>query len=500
MKARKAEKRRKRQKEKLRAARRAEHERNRSNRERGDIRKYGRRITRRQFDAYCYTRLPHVRFTAEEVEWYSLFDNRLLAIVLRDVADDDFGFVILGRDSRKLFRCIEVGSDFRSRPSEARQALARHLADNYSGNALEVYPQGDEVEPTLNLFKPVIPESDQHAAYRILATERRYEAARNLITEIANSFVDNDGTYEREFQSANFQSRLWELYLHVYFHNAGLIRVNDRPSPDFELDFFSEKTFVEAVTVNPSMNADRPDLPPPSTNEEITYRLNDYMPIKFGSPLFSKLQKRYWELEHVASHPLILAVHDYHNENAMTWSRTALSEYLYGIRTRLVNGRPEVSRIEQHEWQGKVIPSGFFYQEGAENISAILFSNQATIPKFNRMGKIAGLGSQDVKMIRRGFLYNPEPGAVYPIPFAKDLDDDDYEESWSDGLIMFHNPRAGSPVNPDHFADISHILYSDDDGFVGIHQPYDVLGSITVVISPQEEGPSGDLQTMQKRN
>ena len=243
-----------------------------------------------------------------------------------------------------------------------------------------------------------------------------------------------------------------------------------------------EKVFIEAVTVNPSENINRPDLPPPQTYDEIEERLNDYMPIKFGSPLYSKLKKRYWEKEHVAGHPLVLAIHDYHNENAMTWSRTALSEYLYGMRNRIVDGKPNSHKIKTHRWNGKEIPSGFFYQEQAENISAVMFSNQATIPKFNRMGKIAGLGSANVKMIRNGFLYNPDPEATHPIPFSKDVDDQDYEESWSDGLIMYHNPNAIHPVDPDIFPDISHIFYSDEEGFYGYHQPYDVLGSITVVI------------------
>lgn len=452
-----------------------------------DIRRYGRALTRRQFDAYCFARMPVVRFTAEEVEWYSLFEHNLLAIVLRDVTDDDYGFVILGRDARRLFRCIDVGTKFFPSAGEARRSLARHLHTDYLGKVQAQYPQGDEIAPTMDLFRDLLPVEQQHRNYRVLATERRYEAARNLITEIANSFIDNDGHYEREFQSVNFQARLWELYLHIYFHNAGLLIENNHAAPDFELSHFGDKVFVEAVTVNPSESKERPDLPPPETQEEVEHRLNDFMPIKFGSSLYSKVQKQYWKIEHVKGSPLVIAVHDYHNDNAMTWSRTALSEYLYGIRTRIVNGKPVVTKIESHEWSGKRIMSGMFFQPGHENISAVLFSNQATIPKFNRMGKLAGLGSADVQMIRKGFLYNPDPDAIYPIPFAKDLDDPDYEESWSDGLIVFHNPNSVVPLDPKVFPDISHIFYSEKGGFTGYHQPYDVLGSMTIVVTTKED-------------
>ncbi|MEQ1621196.1 MAG: hypothetical protein ABL919_07290 [Methylococcales bacterium] len=483
----KQEKRKQKSKANAKAIKRAMHEKNRQRNIVENILRYGKKLTRRQFDAYCYCRMPLVRFTAEEVEWFSLFENKLLGIVIKDVTDDDYGFIVLGRDSRRLFRCIEVGSEFYKTPAEARKALARKIGDEYHGNAQSCYPQGDEIDAGFNLFSDVIPETEQHKGYKILKNEPRFEAARNIITEIANSFIDNDGHYEREFQSVNFQARLWEMYLHIYIHNAGLLIENIHPSPDFEAIYFGEKYFIEAVTVNPSSNPQRPDLPPPETHEEIEFRLNDFMPIKFGSPLYTKLCKRYWEKEHVAGHPLILAIHDYHNENAMTWSRTALSEYLYGIRTRIVNGKPSVEKIEKHVWEKKEIPSGFFYQKDAENISAVLFSNQATIPKFNRMGKIAGLGSEKVKMIRNGFLYNPDPNAIYPIPFSKDLDDPEYEESWSDGLIMFHNPNGKHPVNPEAFSDISHIFYSETEGFHGFHQPYDVLGSITLVITEMPE-------------
>ena len=479
----KIEKRNKKKKVALKNFRQRQHEANRVKNEAVNIKRYGRSLTRRQFDAYCYCRMPLVRYTTEEIEWYSLFKNNLLGIVVRDVTDKDYGFVILGRDTRKLFRAIETCNEFYSSPSLARKALAKKLSESYLGKVKAVYPQDDEVEPTLNLFDQIIPEDQQHHAYKVLANEPRYEAARNIVSEIANSFIDNDGHYEREFQSVNFQARLWELYLHIYFHNQGLLIENNHASPDFEVEFFGEKYFIEAVTVNPSNNPERLDLPPPKTDDEINERLNDFMPIKFGSSLYSKLCKKYWEKEHVNGNPIILAIHDYHNNNAMTWSRTALSEYLYGIRTRIVNGKAKVSKINVHKWEDKEIPSGFFYQNNAENISAILFSNQATIPKFNRMGKIGGLGSTNVKMIRNGFLYNPDPNAIYPIPFSKDLDDPDYEESWSDGLIMFHNPNAKYPVNPDTFNDISHIFYSEKDGFTGYHQPYDVLGSMTIVVT-----------------
>lgn len=445
----------------------------------------GHQITRRQFDAYFYSRMPLVRFQAIEVEWYSFLNNTLLGIVFQDVTDRDYGFAIMGRDTRNLFRWINGSKDFHATPAEARENLALLVNSIYAKDPLNIYPQGDEEDPTMDLFDAIIPEDKQHHGYKIIANEPRFEAGRNIINEIVNSFLDNDGHFVREFQSVNFNARLWEIYLHVYLHTQGLKIRNNHAAPDFEVDYFDEKYFIEAVTVNPSGNPDRPDLPPPEDHNDIIERLGDYMPIKFGSPLFSKLKHKYWEHEHVKEHSLIFAIHDYHNDNSMTWSRNALSEYLYGVKASIVDGQPSLEKIEFHEWEGKKIESGFFNQKDAENISAVLFSNQATIPKFNRMGKIAGLGSGDVTMLRNGFLYNPE--GLNPIGFSKNVDDPDYEESWSDGLVMFHNPNARKKVNPVAFSDISHVFYSEDNGFTGYHQPYDVLNSMTVVITTKPD-------------
>jgi DNA-binding transcriptional MerR regulator len=98
------------------------------------------------------------------------------------------------------------------------------------------------------------------------------------------------------------------------------------PAPDFHCVGLRADFFVEATTVNPSAQA-----PIISETNRKSY-FSHYVPIKYGSALFSKLQKRYWELPHVQGHPLLLAVQDFHAPQAMTWSNTALVEYLYGVR------------------------------------------------------------------------------------------------------------------------------------------------------------------------
>jgi hypothetical protein len=171
---------------------------------------------------------------------------------------------------------------------------------------------------------------------------------------------------------------------------------------------------------------------------------------------------------------------------SMTWSRNALVEYLYGKRARVieVDGQKLIEEeiIESHSWKGKTIPSNFFNTENAENISAVLFTNTATITKFNRMGKLAGLGGESIKMMRVGVRLHPDPKSLEPLPFTIDVDDPDYEESWSESVIMYHNPSALHPVDISCFSTINHMWLDQESGdLVGIQREGDILNSITSV-------------------
>jgi hypothetical protein len=54
-------------------------------------------------------------------------------------------------------------------------------------------------------------------------------------------------------------------------------------------------------------------------------------------------------------------------------------------------------------------------------LSAIIFSDSATLAKFNRMGFLAGWHPPGLKMIRKGILFNPDPHAVQPWDFKMDV-------------------------------------------------------------------------------
>ncbi|MDB5004378.1 MAG: hypothetical protein JWQ34_2603 [Mucilaginibacter sp.] len=460
-------------------------------------------ISLRRFNAYCYVRIPYLLVSFNEIAWYEAYNTKLLGTIVEDT-DGEFNYMILARDKRKIFRAWDFGDIYESK-DEAELAMVVAF-ERYENDGQTIYEQGDEKNLPHEFLVPQVPEEKLHPYYKILDTPG-HEGAKNLINEIIYSFVDVDGNYLKDFQTTGFDGRLWELYLYIYFQSAGFDLNNDHKAPDFLVSYWGQEFAIEAVTVNKS---ELLDVGNPTNLKEAFLLSLDYMPIKYGSSLIGKLRKKYWEKEHVKDKPLIIAVHDFHQPStmehlgSMTWSRSALIYYLYGIRPTyktnedgtinlgVVDTKNGISqefvKIDWHEWKGKKIEAGFFCLPDAENISAVLFSNNGTLTTFNRMGQLAGLGSPDVRMLRVMDVFNHDPNSITPHHVSKYIDQDDYEEAWGDGLVMYHNPNAKHPVDINCFQGISHMFFDKDRLIVyGYPEPNNVLNSMTVVFIPKKE-------------
>ena len=167
----------------------------------------------------------------------------------------------------------------------------------------------------------------------------------------------------------------------------------------------------------------------------------------------------------MAGNPIVFAIADYHDDQSMLWSSTALINYLYGVRHdhhfdekgQLII---EPITIETHKIDEKEIPSGYFFQPDSEHISAILFSASGTISKFNRLGRQAGFVSPNVKMYRMGTYHDHNPNASLPKLFRYEVNEE-CEETWGEGLSMFHNPNAINPVPEELFPSIAHHKFEN---------------------------------------
>ena len=445
-----------------------------------------KQISKARFDALTLSRHPMASIMGEEAEWYADYGEIVLGCILKDRTDQDWGYIVLGRDEKGLFRCIDVMMSFEN-IGAARSELFEKIQDR-SRSGVKVFPQGDIRRKKNEILRSRVPQDKLNPYFKSLFLEG-HSPAREIIQEIAYAFVDLDGNFIEQFQTAGFNSRLWELYLYAYLHEELFVFERSHAVPDFQCIWIdgTGPVFIEAVTVNPNPAFDIRKAPTSPT--EVAALLKDYMPIKYGSALYSKLKKEYWKLDHVQGHPLVLAIHDFHMNDSMIWSSSAIHTYLYGVETKFIyddKGNLIVIPvgIASHEFKNKTIPSGFFSLEDAENVSAVLFSNSATISKFNRMGKLAGFGSPRVRMIRSGTCYGDDPNAIKPKTFSAEVDPATYSESWGEGLSMYHNPNATRPIDPLLFPGIAHHSLKDGK-LCSLLPEFFPYSSVTLILVPK---------------
>jgi len=403
------------------------------------------------FSSYC--RRPETYFASEELAWFEHGNERVLGTIIRDKTDNDFAGIMLGRDQGGRFRCINITTFERSQ--RRAEVKLRHEMECLAMASDDEYYQGDECKASIDFFTQQVPTERLNSGFISLSNQEVHTPAKEIIIPMMSWYEDADGNFVEQFQTTGFDSRIWELYLFATFVELGYVIDRTLSSPDFSCQGVLGELFVEAVTVNPTQDSTGAPLSPPLHEklEEKKEFLNHYMPIKFGSSLTSKLGKKYWQLPHVAGKPLLFAIHDFSYPGSMLKTRSALPPYLYGYSQDwekdsqgglLIKPR----KINTHRWGEKEIPSGFFDLPGAENVSAVVFSNSGTLSKFNRMGLIAGFGSPRVRLVREGTVLNHDPNVTEPNTFRHVVNKQDYTEHWVEGLEVFHNPRALYPVDP----------------------------------------------------
>lgn len=413
-------------------------------------------ISQPRFDALCFMRHPNSQIIGEEREWYSDENENVFGVLIFDRLDKDWLYIVLGRDEVARFRYIDSEINYRT-DADARTALHRKM-EEYSLSGQKVFPQSIERKDktTFLIFKPIADPDKLDPSFVVLSESKGFSPAREIIKEIAYTFEDPDGTYIQQFQTMGFDARLWELYLYAALHELEFVIDRTYKAPDYVCFSLGQKVIIEATTAN------SPESKSAVVSELKGREMEDFIAITLGSPLYSKLQKRYWEQEHVKGNPLVFALADFRRTRDIGYCAPYLMHYLYGLRQHEKNGVITYTPIDEHTFGGKKIPSGFFNLPDAENVSAVLFSDSGTISKFNRMGKIAGFGNPTVTMARVGERY-PHRDSEVPEPFSV-LIEGSYREAWAEGIWIFHNPITKFPVKRELFPDVAHV-YLENGGF-----------------------------------
>jgi hypothetical protein len=100
------------------------------------------------------------------------------------------------------------------------------------------------------------------------------------------------------------------------------------------------------------------------------------------------------------------------------------------------------------------------------------------------MGVLAGFGSGNVVLIRQGTAVDLDPDSSEPKMFRALVNSAGYEESWVEGLNVFHNPDAAVKFDSDLIPGAGHHYCSSDGQMVSSVPAFHPYGSITQHIAP----------------
>lgn len=314
------------------------------------------------------------------------------------------------------------------------------------------------------LFSPIVDINKLDPKFKGIKHEYGWAPGRAMMEESFSTFKDVDGNFVEQFQTTGFDARIWELYLHAYLTANSFCIDRSYKTPDFLVKKDNKIINIEAVTANPSMISPKKESP----KEDLIEMRDNEIPIRIGSALYSKLKKQYWKLPHVKEKPLVFAIENFSSQMALNFSDSSLISYLLGVKPNWERGlqgilRISFEKIEEHSVDNKKIPSGFFYQKGAEYISAVLFSNAGTVAKFNRMGQQGRYKANDIRMIRIGMCSDYNPDSAAPASFQYEVGDLKYKETWGQGLMVAHNPRAVYPLEPFFFPEAGVHLFENGE-------------------------------------
>lgn len=301
---------------------------------------------------------------------------------------------------------------------------------------------------------------------------------------------DNDGNFIQQFQTTAFNSRLWEIFLFKFFKENGFSFDYSHNRPDFYVEKDGFDFFVEA-----SLSNEVPEekftkefiLEAEKKNDlEVQKELIEHYIMRMGSVLYSKLQKKYWELDWVKGKPIVLAITPAHNYLANFLPDAKIIEYLYGLSYESKSEEEphipkKIVRTENHKFGEKEIPPNFFSLPDTENISAVIFTNNSDLHKFNRMGYQIGISDEVIIMERAGLAFDSKPSAK-PIEFTQSIIPGDIKEDWNEAVNIFHNPNALIPLRTDLFENIRQTWIDENGSLEGTMPKFYPFNSKTLPV------------------
>jgi hypothetical protein len=318
-----------------------------------------------------------------------------------------------------------------------------------------------------NLFRPLVPPEEWHPNFEGLWKERN-PWNECVIADWAMGFQDRDHKFVKEFQTT-FNSSFWELYLFACLKQVGFSVDFKYHAPDFVALRENDVVCIEAVIASHAEGT-LPEWDKETklkTEEVDRKRLIETAIPRLSNALASKYKlyrDNYSKLEHVKKHPFIIAIAPFDQPLAFLQTEQAIRNVLYQYDIPIYKNVPEENRriIFGHEYvefftkpNGTKIELGFFLDDRMKEVSAVIFSNTAT------WGKVRAMSADPNPNILFGSKRFNEAGLQARQQMVRKRD---YHESLLDGVHVFVNPHAETPLPASMFnwPDVVYHSMGDD--------------------------------------
>ncbi|MYE07887.1 MAG: hypothetical protein F4X95_03965 [Oligoflexia bacterium] len=445
-----------------------------------------KKIKKVRFNALAgYIRDFRTQSIGEEVEWYEKED--VLSVIFFDYVDKLYNVIILGQDEDLRYRCVDLSCNFPSKQLAEKEV--RQKLDYWTKQPRSAFLQEDDSGDSLDFLTPLktIPREKLNSYFKKLVFDDDHLSAKQLISYLMRYYRTRDIGVIGQFQTDGFHSRIWELYLYAMLSEIGFSfeQVNSNKPIDFLCQNQNGKIAIEATVINPRNSNQVYRISPEEYKEYYSKNFDDIC-IKIYNALTKKLTKKYWE--YYKNIPLVIALQDFHYPFSSQLLVSPLMSFLYGQKLTQESGIYKLYNIEEHKGDKKTKESNFWSFPDSENVSAVICNTQGTLPKFNRMGIVAGFKYSSDITISRSVTFI-EKGDCSKIKTTEwlDIKHNDYSETWTEGLNVFHNPKARVPLDMNFFPNAHHCY---GDRF--LYPPFYVLTSITMLL---KNGASGEELT-----
>lgn len=319
----------------------------------------------------------------------------------------------------------------------------------------------------MDLKTPIVPEDKLHANFKALKVPGFFDEEWETLQSWTNGFIDRDGKFVKEFQTT-FNSSFWELYLHAAFQELGYESDYSFSSPDFFLSHDLTYPLVAEAVIASHADGYCPEwqrsfeqlvnLPHEEIIHIATIRLANAVWSKF-----KKFKKNYSKLPHVQGKPFVICAAPFEQPAFFTQNDNAIRKVLYGYDQplwitdsngdRIPVGNASINEILKDN--GAEIPLGFFSSSIMPEVSAVIFSNTATITKIRALTKHG-----KVPIFFQAIRYNEHGTTPHQVSKPRS----EFSESLLDGLHVCVNPFAKYPLDLSPFLNREIAIHSYDSG------------------------------------